>query len=119
MFYIKNKLTNKIHPWMNNHEDDFLQFVPEQLDVAKEDLEIYKCSRLIDLSTLPQDKIIITSIDIPNLKIEYKEKTAGFFAEEEGQTEDSVDLAFNIVGTETLTQISWPYEQDGSFLGNN
>lgn len=124
MFLIKNTLTQEVHNWGNDIADDFLRFIPDTLDVAKEDLAIYhcECNAIMD-DAITDGGVFREAVDIDNATFKLMKKTAGMMAgelvDDVPLEEDSVDLALTEFASVPLASIAWPYDESGNFLGNN
>jgi hypothetical protein len=111
MFVVKQISTNKLYVWGNEKKDDFIRFLPNNLGVPMNDLQVYlvpcESHQECDAYNRPlyaeevNGEIIVKSYDSVTVD------------------EQAEQLVFgNVMNQFTATLIQWPYDENMNFLGN-
>lgn len=94
MFVITEN-TNK-HLWGNNKQDDFLRFLPELFGIS---------SNTLGIELIPDE--VATWLDDGSKSLDLS--TPGFVQKKIGEVNEGSPVA--------LIPVTWPYDEQGNFLG--
>ena len=110
MFVYRNNVNGDLVVSLNCRQDDVIQYAPQQMGCAQNELEVYQLSDAVCAEMMVSEKITKPVYNAGAVTIEVYESVI------EDPDNAGQPLFQNLLATHPTQLIAWPYDEEGNFV---